>query len=228
MAVTAEQVKTETRHFMQKVYAWMFLGLLISAGVAYYTAFNPALFKAIFQNKFLFWGLLIGEIALIFILFAVINKISAWLAVVLFIGYCVLTGLTLSVIFLIYTIDSIGMTFLIASAMFGSMSVYGFFTKSDLTGIGNILIMGLWGIIIASVVNIFLKNPMVYLITSIVGVVVFTGLTAYDTQRIKNLNIIGNEGTEEDAKEAIIGAVTLYLDFINLFLMLLRLTGKRN
>lgn len=227
MALTAEQVKTETRRYMQKVYGWMFFGLLISAGIALYTAMTPSLYRVILGNRVLYFGIIIGQVALIFLLFWLIPKIRAWLAVTLFLLYCVATGFTLSVIFVIYTTTSIALSFGIAAVMFGSMSVYGFFTKTDLTSIGSILVMGLWGLVIAMVVNFFMKNEILHYVVSAAGVVIFTGLTAYDTQKIKNMNIIGNEGTEEDLKEAVTGAAILYLDFINLFLFLLRLVGRR-
>jgi hypothetical protein len=138
-----------------------------------------------------------------------------------------LNGLTLSVLFLAYTSASIGFTFLITAGTFAGMSIYGYFTKRDLTSIGNLLFMALIGLVLATVVNWFLRSEMVYWITTYAGIVIFVGLTAYDTQKIKEMNIIGNEGTDEDRKEAIIGALTLYLDFINLFIYLLRIFGDR-
>lgn len=155
------------------------------------------------------------------------KKISSQLATVMFLMYCFMTGLTLSVIFLVYTIESIGQIFFISAAMFGVMSVYGFFTKTDLTQLGQVFIMGLIGMIIAGLVNLFLRNGQLDYILSFIGVIIFAGLTAYDTQKIRRNNIIGNEGTPEDMKESVMGALTLYLDFINLFLKMLRLFGKR-
>ncbi|MCF7862379.1 Bax inhibitor-1/YccA family protein [Candidatus Woesearchaeota archaeon] len=223
----SQQVIDESRRFFQKVYGWMFLGLIISGITAFWIASSPSLYSVILGNQLIFFGILIGELLLVVGLVALMKKISASLATLMFLLYCFMTGLTLSVIFLVYTIQSIGMTFFIAATMFGVMSVYGMVTNADLTKMGQIMIMGLIGIIIASVVNIFLRNSMFDLIISIIGVIVFTGLTAYDTQKIKETNIIGNEGTEEDTKESIMGALKLYLDFINLFLNLLRLFGKR-
>lgn len=225
--VTDQQIKDETRHFFQKVYAWMFAGLVVSGLAAYLTYMNPEFYKAVIQNKVVFWVLIGSELALIFILFALMKKLNAFLAIVLFFLFSIASGLTLSVIFLVFTIKSIAVTFVIASLMFGSMSLYGFLTKSDMTFMGHTLAMGLWGLILAVFVNMFFKNPIADLIISIAGVIIFTGMTAYDTQRIKNTNIIGNEGTEEDMKESIIGALELYLDFVNMFLSLLRLTGKK-
>lgn len=225
-SVSEQKIKDETRRFFQKVYAWMFLGLLVSGLAAYLTYMNPAFYKAVIQNKVVFWILIGSEIALIFILFALMKKLNAVLAVILFFLFSLVSGLTLSVIFLVFTLKSIAITFAIAALMFGSMSIYGFMTKSDMTFMGHTLAMGLWGLILAVVLNMFFKNPIADLIISIVGVIIFTGMTAYDTQRIKNNNIIGNEGTEEDWKESIFGALELYLDFVNMFLSLLRLTGK--
>ena len=152
---------------------------------------------------------------------------SASLATGVFMLYAGLNGLTFSLIFLTYTTSSITSAFLVTAGTFGAMSLYGYTTKKDLTSWGSFLFMGLIGIIIASLVNLFMQSEMIYWITTYAGVLIFVGLTAYDTQKIKEMNIIGNEGTEEDHKEAIIGALTLYLDFINLFLMILRIMGDR-
>lgn len=221
------QAVEETRKFFQKVYAWMFAGLAVSGITAYVVALNPSFYEAILSNKFIFYSLLIGELAMVLGLVVLIRKISANTAIFLYFLYCFTTGLTLSVIFLIYTFSSIGMVFFITAGMFGVMSTYGYITKKDLTEIGQVLMMGLFGIIIASLVNLFYGNPRLDYIISIIGVIIFTGLTAYDTQKIRNTNILGNEGTPEDLKESIMGALTLYLDFINLFLKLLRLFGRR-
>lgn len=220
------QALEETKTFFQKVYAWMFLGLIISGITAYIVGFNPSLYETILFNKPIFYTLLIGQLAMVLALVTHIRKISASLATFLFLLYCFTTGLTLSVIFLIFTIKSIGMVFFITAGMFGIMSVYGYITENDLTEIGQVLIMGLFGIILASLVNLFYNNHVVDYIVSIIGVIVFTGLTVYDTQKIRKTNIIGNEGTPEDLKESIMGALTLYLDFINLFLELLWLLGN--
>ncbi len=205
----------------------MFLGLIISGITAYWVASDPSLYKFILLNEGIFYSLLIGELALVFGLVWLMKRISANIAIFMFLLYCFMTGLTLSVIFLVFTIESIGLAFFITACMFGVMSIYGYFTKTDLTQIGQVLIMGLFGIIIAGLVNLFLRNTLIDYIVSFIGVIVFTGLTAYDTQKIKKINIIGNEGTPEDTKESIMGALELYLDFVNLFLSLLRLLGKR-
>lgn len=205
----------------------MFLGLILSGLTAFVVASTPFLYSIILSNNIIFFGLLIGELILIFSLVGFLKRISANLAIFMFLLYCFMTGLTLSIIFLVYTLGSIGLVFFITAGMFGAMSVYGHFTKTDLTKIGQVLIMGLFGLIIASVANLFMKNTLADFIISIVGVIIFTGLTAYDTQKIRKSNIIGNEGTPEDTKESIMGALHLYLDFINLFLKLLRLFGKK-
>jgi FtsH-binding integral membrane protein len=219
--------QTETQSFFRKVYLWMSAGLAVSGITAYTVSANSFLSQTILNNNLVFISLLIFELVLVISLSVLIKKIPAKLAAFLFLLYSFTTGLTLSVIFLVYEMQSIGTVFLITAGMFVAMSIYGYFTKKDLTQIGQVLIMGLFGIIIASFVNLFLNNSLADFIVSLVGVVIFTGLTAYDTQKIKQKNILGNEGTEEDIKESIIGALDLYLDFVNLFLKLLRLLGKK-
>ena len=225
--VVDHKAAEEMRRFFQKVYAWMFLGLLISGATAFVVSSVPALYNLILFNKVIFFSLIIAELALVFSLVWMIKRIHAHLALFMFLFYCFMTGLTLSAIFLVYTTSSIGLVFFITAGMFGAMSVYGYYTKKDLTGIGQVLIMGLIGLVIASIVNIFLRNTLFDFVLSIIGVIIFTGLTAYDTQKIRKQNIIGNEGTPEDLKESVMGALVLYLDFINLFLSLLKLLGKR-
>ena len=208
---------------IRKVYAWMGAGLAITAFMALVTLSSPAILNAVLGNKLIFYGLIIGELALVFTLSGAINRLSAATATLIFIAYAALNGITLSVVFLAYTANSITSTFVITAGMFGAMSLYGSMTKRDLTSWGSFLFMGLIGIIIASVVNIFVGSSAVSWIVSGIGVIVFTGLTAYDTWKIKEMAAQGIEGR----KPAIIGALTLYLDFINLFLMLLRFTGNR-
>lgn len=227
MRYSQKQIVEETRRFFQKVYAWMFLGLIISGITAYWIASDSSLYEPILFNNIAFFSLIILELVLVFNLVVFIKELSANLAFFLFLFYCFVSGLTLSVIFLVYSFDSIGLTFLISAGMFGIMSVYGYFTKTDLTKMGQVLIMGLLGIILASLINLFYGNTLADYIISFIGVIVFTGLTAYDTQKIRKTNIIGNEGTQEDIKESIVGALNLYLDFVNLFLELLRFFGKR-
>jgi FtsH-binding integral membrane protein len=198
-------------------------GLAITAFMALATLSSPMAIKAITGNKLLFYGLVIGELVLVFTLSGAINRLSTSVATMLFIAYSGLNGVTLSIVALVYTANSIASTFVITAGMFGAMSVYGYLTKRDLTSFGSFLFMGLIGVVIASIVNIFVGSSSVSWIISSIGVLVFTGLTAYDTWKIKEMAAFGAEGR----KPAILGALTLYLDFINLFLMLLRFTGNR-
>lgn len=211
--------------FLAKVFNLMALGLGITGVVAYLTA-NTGLAAAIIGSP-LFIMLFLAEIGLVFYLSARVEKIKAATASGLFIGYSVLNGLTLSVIFLAYTSTSIAGTFFITAGMFGAMAVYGLVTKRDLSGLGSFLFMGLIGIIIASIVNIFLNSSSVHWMISVLGVLIFTGLTAYDVQKIKRIGEEGilAQGDEVVRKGAVMGALALYLDFINLFLMLLRFFG---
>lgn len=224
---TKDQYIEEIHSFFREVYGWMFLGLLVSGVVAFTVGTHPSLYGPLFINSPLFIFIILFELALVVGLISFIKRMTAEVAVCLFFLYCFTTGLTLSVIFLVYELPSIGQMFFISAGMFGVMSAYGYYTKRDLTGLGNVLMMGLFGIIIAGIINLFLRNSMVDFITAAIGVVVFTGLTAYDTQKIRSQNILGNDGTPEDTKESIIGALILYLDFVNLFLKMLRLFGKR-
>jgi FtsH-binding integral membrane protein len=211
--------------FLAKVFNWMAVGLGITGIVAYATA-HSGLAMTIIGSP-LFFILIIAELGLVFYLSARVQKIQASTASSLFIGYSVLNGLTLSVIFLAYTSSSIAGTFFITAGMFGAMAVYGLVTKRDLSGWGSFLFMGLIGIILASIVNIFLKSSSMYWAISLIGVFIFTALTAYDVQKIKRIGEAGimTQGDEAIRKGSIMGALTLYLDFINLFLMLLRFFG---
>lgn len=220
---TQDQIVSAQNALIRQVYAWMGAGLLVTALLALLTVSTPTLLRAVLGNKLLFYGLMIGELALVFTISGAINRLSAAVATLLFIAYSALNGVTLSIIFLAYTADSIAATFVVTAAMFGTMSVYGYMTRRDLTSWGSFLFMGLIGIVITSVVNIFVGSSAVSWIVSALGVIVFTGLTAYDTWKIKAMAAGGAEGR----KPAILGALTLYLDFINLFLMLLRLGGDR-
>jgi len=220
---TADQIIIAQNALIRQVYAWMGGGLLLTALMAMATISSPALFNAIVGNRIVFYGLLIGELGLVIGISRAINKISAPLASSLFLLYAALNGVTMSVIFAVYTAESITSTFVITAATFGAMSAFGYFTKRDLTRWGSFLFMGLIGVVIASLVNIFVGSSAVSWIISVIGVIVFTGLTAYDTWKIKAMAAAGAEGR----KPAILGALTLYLDFINLFLMLLRLLGSR-
>lgn len=213
--------------FITKVYAWMGLALGLTGLVAFYTVSNNALMEMIFGNKFVFYGLLGGELLLVIGLSWGINKISSMVARVAFLFYAALNGLTMSFIFLVYTSSSIASTFFVCAATFGLMSAYGYYTKRDLTTLGNLAFMALIGLIIASVANMFMKSEMMYWITTYAGVLIFVALTAYDTQKIKNMTFPDSEGNELAKKGAVMGALALYLDFINLFLYLLRIFGKR-
>lgn len=212
----------ERSRFMSRVYGWMALALLISAAVSIGTASSPGMVRAIFGNRILFYALIFGELGLVLWLSAGIARMSVATAQAVFVVYSAMNGLTLSVIFLLYTAESIATTFLVTAASFGALSAYGYATKRDLTGFGSFLFIGLVGILIASLVNLFLRSEMVYWVTTYIGVFVFAGLTAYDTQKIKAMADSGDDG-----RGAIMGALALYLDFINLFLMLLRLLGGR-
>ena len=220
---TADQAIVRQNALLRQVYAWMGAGLAITAFMALITLSSPAILNAIVGNRILFFGLLIGELALVFTLSGAISRLSEPVATILFVAYSALNGVTLSVVALVYTANSIASTFVITAGMFGAMSIYGHMTKRDLTSWGSFLFMGLIGIVIASIVNIFVASSAVSWIISGIGVIVFTGLTAYDTWKIKEMAAQGAGGR----KPAILGALTLYLDFINLFLMLLRFTGNR-
>lgn len=220
---TAVQVVVRQNALIRQVYAWMGAGLSVTAIMALITLSSPVILDAIVGNRLLFFGLMIGELALVFTLSGAINRLSAATATLIFIAYSALNGVTLSVVALVYSANSITSTFVVTAGMFGAMSIFGYSTKRDLTSWGSFLFMGLIGVVIASAVNIFVGSSAVSWIISAIGVVVFTGLTAYDTWKIKEMAAHGTEGR----KPAILGALTLYLDFINLFLMLLRFTGNR-
>ena len=224
---TEADVQREQARFITKVFGWMSVALAITGAMAMYTVTSETLLSFVFGSKITFFGLIILELVLVGFLSARIRRMNATTATAIFIGYSLLNGLTLSSIFLLYTSSSIASTFFITAGTFAVFALVGYTTKSDLTRLGSLLFMAVIGIIIASVVNMFLGSSQLDYIISFVGVLVFTGLVAYDTQKIKEMNIIGNEGTEEDRKEAIMGALTLYLDFINLFIFLLRLFGDR-
>lgn len=213
---------------LRSVYVWMTLALIITGFVSMYVAQSYQLISFIFGNRLALWGMLIAELAVVFYLSARINSISFTKATVMFIIYSILNGATLASIFLVYTMSSIASTFFVAAGTFGVMALYGYITKSDLTRIGNICLMALIGLIIATLVSMFWQNSMLQMIITYVGVILFVGLTAYDSQKIKRLlTADGIEVTEETQKIALLGALTLYLDFINLFLYLLRLLGDR-
>jgi hypothetical protein len=223
-------IARENARFMSGVYLWMTIGITLTAITSFYVSHTPALASLFIKNKFLFYGCLIAELLLVISLVSLVKKISSLMATAIFVFYSILNGLTLSLIFLLYTQSSIASAFILTAFSFAGLSLFGYTTKKDLGPIGSFCTMGVFGLIGFSLMSFFFPSllggasAMIY---SIAGVVIFAGLTAYDTQKIKNSNIIGNEGSEEDKKETILGALTLYIDFINLFLFLLRLMGNR-
>jgi len=222
-AGTRERVNS----FIQSVYGWMSAGLALTGLMAYTVAGSETLLRLIVGNQLIFFGLIIGELAMVFILSSRVQKMSPGTATAMFIGYSVLNGLTLSVIFIAYSSASIASTFFVCAGTFGAVSIYGMTTKKDLTGVGNFMFMGLIGIIIASVVNMFVQSGAISMVVSYIGVLVFVGLTAYDTQKLKHMALTQPDDLDAGTirKGAIIGALSLYLDFINLFLFLLRIFG---
>ncbi len=212
---------------MRKVYVWMTLALVITGFTAYGVATSPGILQAIYTNQILFWGLIIAEFALVFGVTAAINKLSLTTATLMFILYSVINGALLSYIFLAYTASSIATVFFITAGTFGVMALIGYTTKTDLSSMGKILFMALIGMIIATVVNLFVKSDGLTTILSYVGVLIFVGLTAYDTQKIKNMLLEAPDASEGAQKVALLGALSLYLDFVNLFIYLLRIFGRR-
>ena len=224
-AIADAQIDEGLRAYMLKVYNYMGSALLLSGIVAYGVAHTPALMQLIYGTP-LKWVVVLAPLGLVFFLGARINKMSAAAAQATFWIFAGLMGASLAYIFVVYTQTSIVRVFMITAVTFGAMSLWGYTTKKDLSGMGSFLMMGLIGIIVASVVNIFLQSSMMQWMISVIGVLVFVGLTAYDTQKIKN-NYLESDGEAVMGKKAIMGALTLYLDFINLFLMMLHLFGNR-
>ncbi len=227
--VLSDHARTQVavNDFIRSVYNWMGLGLGLTAVVAMMVANSPTLLKIIFGNQLIFFGLIIAELVMVFTIAGRIQRIQASTATSLFLIYSILNGATLSVIFLAYTRAVIANTFFVCAAMFVTSSVYAMTTKRDLTSWGSFLFMGLIGIVIASVVNLFVHSSAMSMIISYIGVIVFVGLTAYDTQKLKAMatDTAIISGSETARKGAIVGALALYLDFINLFLMLLQIFG---
>jgi uncharacterized protein len=221
-AVAAADVR---RTFFNQVYLWMCAALVVTAGVAVFVASTPSIVEWIVGSKIVFYGLLIAEVLLVIALSGLINKISSTAAMAVFFLYAALNGMTFSVIFLMFTATSVGTTFLVTAVTFGAMSLVGYLTKRDLSGLGGILMMALIGLVIASFVNILWADSTLYWIVTYAGILIFVGLTAYDTQKLKAMAT--SLDTETGRKMAIMGALALYLDFINLFLLLLRLFGRR-
>ncbi|HEX3656555.1 MAG TPA: Bax inhibitor-1/YccA family protein [Pirellulales bacterium] len=230
-AMDSRAIALENAHFMSRVYAWMTSGILVTFGIAYGVNQVPALARLGNQYPLLLLGLFLAQLGIVFYLSAAIKTMRSTTAMATYMFYAGLVGLTFSVIFQAYTEDSIASVFLLTGCCFGGLSAFGYITKVDLGPVGSFCTMGLFGIIGFWLVSMFFPsmraNGSLQQGISIFGVLIFAGLTAYDTQKIKALNIIGNSGTDEDTKEAIFGALTLYLDFINLFLFLLRLFGRR-
>ena len=221
-APAAERVSA----FLWKVYAWMAIGLGITATVAFLVASSPELLRTLVGNRLVFFGLVIAELGLVFYLSARATRMAPGSAAGLFALYSGLNGVTLSGILLVYTGESVATTFVVTAGMFGALAVFGSTTKRSLAGAGQFFMMGLVGLILASVVGMFWHNDALQFLISVVGVIVFTGLTAWDAQRLKEMALALPEG--EVGGYAIVGALSLYLDFINLFLMLLRFTGRRD
>jgi hypothetical protein len=224
----AEQSQRDQATFITKVYGWMTIALITTAVVALFTYTNGALRELVYSSKFVVIGLIVVELLLVGWLSMAIQKMSATTATAVFLAYSCLNGLTMSFIFMVYSASSIASTFMVTALTFGAMSVYGYFTKRDLTKMGSLLIMALIGLVIASLVNMFWANSTLYWITSFAGVLIFVGLVAWDTQKIKNMYMEGQAGSDFEKKAAIMGALALYLDFINLFIYLLRFLGKRD
>jgi FtsH-binding integral membrane protein len=220
-AIAAERV---TR-FLRSVYGWMCAGLAITAAVAYGIVSSPALVGSLASNQFLLIGLVVAQLALVFVLAARVTQLSPGLAAGLFVAYAALTGVTMSLILLVYTGESVVTTFVVTAGMFGALALYGTTTTRSLAGVGQFAFMGLIGLIIASLVGLFWKSDALQFLISVVGVIVFTALTAWDAQRLRQMALALPEG--QTTSYAVVGALALYLDFINLFLFLLRFMGVR-
>ncbi len=211
--------------FLSRVYGWMFAGLLVTAVTAFTVAASPGLIEMLILNRMVFWALIIGQFGLVIYLSARVEKVAPTTAAGLFILYSALMGITASVILLIYTGASITSTFIVTAGMFGATAVFGTVTKRSLAGVGQFMFMGLIGLILASIVGIFWQSSALQFVISVVGVLVFTGLTAWDAQRLKQMAVALPDGRV--GAYAVVGALSLYLDFINLFFFLLRFTGSR-
>jgi FtsH-binding integral membrane protein len=221
----AEPIADRVNAFLSAVYGWMFLGLALTAATAWLIARSPALVSAIGANRVLFWGLMIAQLGIVFVLSARVQRLGASAAALLFILYSALTGVTISFVLLVFTGESVATTFLVTAGMFGGLAAYGTMTRRSLAGLGQLLFMGLVGVVLASIVGLFWHRDGLQFVISFIGVIVFAGLAAYDAQRLKGMALTTPEG--QIASYAIVGALALYLDFINLFLFLLRFTGSR-
>jgi len=221
----AEHLNSQVAAFLRLVYGWMAAGLAITAITSWLVASSPTLVVAIASNRLLFWAIIIAQLGLVFALSARVHTLAPAIASVLFVAYSALTGVTLSFILLAYTGASIATTFVVTAGMFGTLAMYGTLTRRNLQGAGQFLFMGLVGVVLASLVNIFWQNDGLQFVISFIGVIVFTGLAAYDAQRLRAMALAMPSG--RIASYAIVGALALYLDFINLFLFMLRFTGNR-
>jgi hypothetical protein len=225
--ISEEDARRVQSAFMSRTYAWMTLALTLTGFTAMYIANSPNLFTAIVTHSILFYGLMIGELLLVGWLSGFINRTSVTTASLVFIAYSVLNGVTLSILFMVFTMGSIASTFFITAGTFAAMSIVGYTTKTDLSRLGSLLMMFLVGLIIASVVNFFMHSTTLYWLITYAGVAIFVGLIAYDTQKLKDMSL-GIAGDDQLLqKSAILGALSLYLDFINLFIFLLRIFGRR-
>ncbi len=220
-----ERAEARVADFLRRVYGWMCVGLLVTAGVAYLTASTPALVQLLASNRILFWGILFAELALVWYTSARINVLTPTAAGGLFLLYSALNGVTMSFILLAFTGAKLAGAFAISAGMFAALAVFGLVTKRSLDGLGQFAFMGLIGLIVASVVNWFLRSDALDFVLSVVGVIVFAGLTAWDMQRLKRFALAAEGGP--GASFAVVGALSLYLDFINLFLSILRFTDRR-
>lgn len=224
-SVTADVRDTRVSAFLARVYGWMFLGLLITAVTAFAVASSPVIIETIFETPLLLIGLFVAQVGMVFWLSARVAKLSGITAATLFLVYSATVGVTTSLALLTYTGATVVSTFLITASMFGALAVFGTVTRRSLAGVGQFMIMGLIGLLIATVVGIFWQNDILQFVISVVGVIVFTGLTAWDAQRLKHLAVALPDG--QVGSYAVVGALSLYLDFINLFFFLLRLLGGR-
>ena len=222
---TTDQLNTQVAAFLRAVYGWMAAGLVITATTAWLVAGSPGMVVAIASNRLLFWGLIIAQLGLVLTLSARVHKLAPVTASVLFIAYAAITGVTLSFILLLYTGASIATTFVVTAGMFGALAMYGTVTHRNLQGAAQFLFMGLVGVVLASLVNMFWQNDGLQFVISFIGVIVFTGLTAYDAQRLKAMALALPSG--QAGSHAVVGALALFLDFINLFLFMLRFMGHR-
>jgi hypothetical protein len=223
--ITPTLAEERVSTFLRAVYGWMCAGLAITAVTASLIAGSPALVIAIATTRPLFWGLVIAQLGIVFVLSARVQRLAPSTASLLFIVYSALTGVTISFVLLAFTGESVTTTFIVTAGMFGALALYGTTTRRSLAGFGQFLFMGLIGVVLASIVGIFWHNDGLQFVISFIGVIVFTGLTAYDAQRLRTMALAMPTG--QTGSYAIVGALALYLDFINLFLFLLRFLGSR-